>query len=143
MDRQNKKCPEFFARLFLVAHHSDGLKLSLGPEHALCMGDGYADERLSRLKQKSISAISWLRLNIRTMMRTLTLLLTFCTLVIGIAANANIQMSKNKEIQAVSTHIKNSNRADSSSSKPRPDPATTGFLLGIGIVCFVCTGRRD
>jgi hypothetical protein len=107
------------------------------------MGDGYADERLGKLKQKSISAISWLRLNIRTMMRTLTLLLTFCALVIGIAANANIQMSKNKEIQAVSTHIKNSNRADSSSSKPRPDPATTGFLLGIGIVCFVCTGRRD
>jgi hypothetical protein len=79
----------------------------------------------------------------RMMMKKLSVLIILCILAVGIAANANIQTSENERVQTASTYFQSNVAVDSSSSNPKTNPTTIGFLLGIGIVSFVSFSRRD
>jgi hypothetical protein len=77
------------------------------------------------------------------MKKRLSILIFLCILAIGIAANANIEISGDDMNQSVSTLFQNANTVGSSSAKSTTDPTTVSFLLGIGIVSFVCFSRRN
>lgn len=108
------------------------------------MGAAYDDETRLLIKTRNISAIIQLRLKMRTMMKTLWVVISLSILAIGIAASANIQTSEDKKIHhTANTDVQGTNIAHSSSSKRTADPTTISFLLGIGIVSLVSFSRRD
>lgn len=78
----------------------------------------------------------------RTMMKKLTVLAVLCLLAIGIAANANIQTSTNRNNE--NDKVQNfENQSLSQSTKTTSDPAIIVFLLGVGLVSFVTSGRMN
>jgi hypothetical protein len=77
------------------------------------------------------------------MKKRLSVVITLCILAIGIAANANIELSGDDKNQTVNMFIQSAAAMDSSSAKSTTDPTTFSFLLGTGIVSFVCFSRRD
>jgi hypothetical protein len=79
----------------------------------------------------------------RAMMKKLSILIFLSILVVGIAANANIQTSEDKISQTTNAKVQSVVEADSSAQASASDPKTIGFLLGVGIVGIVTFSRRN
>jgi hypothetical protein len=77
------------------------------------------------------------------MMKKLSVFIILCILTIGIAANANIQITEKDIIENAKVQISNSQTLDVLTTRTTSDPSTIAFLLGVGIVGFVTFSRMN
>ena len=75
-------------------------------------------------------------------MKKLSIVIFWCILAIGIAANANIKRSEDKIDHANNSKVQSVVETKSDTQASTSDPKTIGFLLGVGIVGIVTFSRR-